>query len=233
MMAQRLAHPLRVLGVVLVVATTAMAGLSIFGHSYASAQQTRPAAQGGNQAAGNADNGKRVFSSEKCATCHGDQGQGGAGAVVAPRIAPPRFDLGMFLDAVRNAKAPMPPYSAAAISDATVADVYAYLKSVAPAADATAVATPAGNAENGARLFTYAGCYECHDRQGQGGTGTGPRLAPNPIAFSAFIHQCRQPSDEMPPYTSKVLSDTQIADIYAFLRSVPQPPAASSIPLLQ
>jgi mono/diheme cytochrome c family protein len=232
-MAERLLHQFRVFAVVIVLGVTVIAGGLILSHSYALAQQARPAAQGANSSAGNPANGKNVFSSEKCADCHGAQGQGGAGTVVGPRIAPPRFELGMFLDAIRNPKSPMPPYSAGQMSDAAVADVYAYLKSVAPAADATTAATPAGNAENGARLFTYAGCYECHDRQGQGGAGTGPRLAPNPIAFSAFIHQCRQPSDEMPPYTSKVLSDAEIADIYAFLRSVPQPPAAASIPLLR
>ncbi len=101
-------------------------------------------------------------------------------------------------------------------------------KPAAPGADSRP-----GNAENGKRLFTAAGCYECHDRQGQGGTGTGPRLAPNPIAFAAFVHQCRQPADQMPPYTSKVLSDAELQDIYAFLQSIPKPPPASSIPLLQ
>jgi mono/diheme cytochrome c family protein len=92
---------------------------------------------------------------------------------------------------------------------------------------------PAGNAENGKKLFLSVGCYECHNREGQGGAGTGPRLAPNPLPFSAFIHQLRQPASQMPPYTEKVLSEAQVTDIYAFLQSIPKPPAASSIPLLQ
>jgi mono/diheme cytochrome c family protein len=92
---------------------------------------------------------------------------------------------------------------------------------------------PAGNAENGKKLYTNVGCYECHDREGQGGAGTGPRLAPSPIAFPKFVQHLRQPSSQMPPYTTKVLSDTEVADIYAFLQSIPKPPAASSIPLLQ
>jgi hypothetical protein len=36
----------------------------------------------------------------------------------------------------------------------------------------------------------------------------------------------------MPPYTSKVVSDAELADIYAYLQSIPTPPPASSIPLL-
>jgi ubiquinol-cytochrome c reductase cytochrome c subunit len=139
----------------------------------------------------------------------------------------------MFIDTVRNPKDPMPAFSSSQVSDAQLADVYAFLKSVAPAAQATTAAAPAGNAENGKRLFLGAGCYQCHDREGQGGAGTGPRLAPNPIAFAAFIHQCRQPAAEMPPYTAKVISDTQLADIYAYLQSIPKPQAVSSIPLLQ
>jgi cytochrome c1 len=36
----------------------------------------------------------------------------------------------------------------------------------------------------------------------------------------------------MPPYTSKVVSDQAVADIYAYLKSVPAPPLAKNIPLL-
>jgi mono/diheme cytochrome c family protein len=93
--------------------------------------------------------------------------------------------------------------------------------------------SPAGNAENGKRLFISVGCFECHGREGQGGAGTGPRIAPNPLPLSAFIHQLRQPASQMPPYTEKVLTDAQVADIHAYLQSIPKPPAASSIPLLQ
>jgi cytochrome c1 len=36
----------------------------------------------------------------------------------------------------------------------------------------------------------------------------------------------------MPPYTSKITSDAELADIYAFLQSLPHPPDAKNIPLL-
>ena len=189
------------------------------------------AAQRGGQATGDVENGKKVFATDKCAGCHGAQGEGGTGRIAAPRIGPPRFGLAMFVDAVRNAKAPMPAFSEAQVSDAELADVFAFLSSIAPPPGGMNAA-PAGNSANGQALFMKAGCYECHDRQGQGGAGTGPRLAPNPIAYTAFMHQCRQPVNEMPPYTSKVLTDTDLADIYAYLQSIPKPPAASSIALL-
>jgi hypothetical protein len=36
----------------------------------------------------------------------------------------------------------------------------------------------------------------------------------------------------MPPYTAKVASDADLADIRAFLASLPAPPPLSSIPIL-
>jgi len=95
----------------------------------------------------------------------------------------------------------------------------------APAANA-----PAGNVENGKKIFSSYGCYQCHGFVGQGGAGA--RLAPRPISFAAFSKYVRQPADQMPPYTTKVVSDQELADIYAFLMTIPQPPAANSIPLL-
>ena len=93
-------------------------------------------------------------------------------------------------------------------------------------------AAPAGDAENGKKIYTSYGCYQCHNYAANGG-GAGPRLAPKPIAFQAFARQVRKPSNEMPPYTAKVLSDKELADIYAFLLTIVEPPAAASIPILK
>jgi mono/diheme cytochrome c family protein len=81
---------------------------------------------------------------------------------------------------------------------------------------------PTGNAEKGQQLFMKDGCYECHGTQGQGGPA-GPRLGPNPIPLTSFTKYIRQPKLQMPPYTSKVLSDEDAADIHAFLRARPRP----------
>jgi mono/diheme cytochrome c family protein len=97
----------------------------------------------------------------------------------------------------------------------------------------TAAGTPAGNAQHGKTVYVVDGCYECHGLAAQGGAGTGPKLGPNPFPYAAFGLQVRSPRDEMPPYTVKVLSDADLADIYAFVQSVPQPPKVDSIPLLK
>ena len=92
--------------------------------------------------------------------------------------------------------------------------------------------TPAGNAANGKVLYGKIGCYQCHSEQGQGGT-QGPRLGPRPIAFQAFLRYVRTPRGEMPPYKAKVMSDKDVADVYAFLQALPPPPPLTALPLLQ
>lgn len=95
----------------------------------------------------------------------------------------------------------------------------------------------AGNAGNGKKLFVADGCYQCHGRQGQGGSSApvgsyGPRLAPPRIPVEAVRAYVRHPGGGMPPYTAKVLSDTEIDDIYAFLKTVPPPRPLKDLPLL-
>ena len=92
-------------------------------------------------------------------------------------------------------------------------------------------AAPAGNAETGKTLFVSYGCYQCHGYEAQGSNATGPRLGPRPIAFAAFSRYVRQPSGQMPPYTSKVVSDADLTNIYAFISSRPAP--ATNSPLLK
>src|ERR1044072_3315739 len=86
-----------------------------------------------------------------------------------------------------------------------------------------ATTAPAGKAEEGKKLFVADGCYQCHGYEAQGSSSTGPRLGPRPIAFPAFSRYVRQPSGQMPPYTVKVVSDTDLANIYAFIQSRPEP----------
>src|SRR3989442_2908275 len=92
---------------------------------------------------------------------------------------------------------------------------------------------PKGSADKGKTLFMKFGCFECHGREGQGSTATGPRLNQNPITYPRFVSYIRKPSGEMPPYTAKVVTDQQAADLYAFLQSLPKPQAVDSIPLLK
>jgi len=91
---------------------------------------------------------------------------------------------------------------------------------------------PAGNAANGRKLFVSFGCYQCHGYEAQGGSA-GPRLAPRPIAYAQLMKYVRHPTGEMPPFTEKIVKDTELTDIYAFLRAQPVPPDVDKIPLLK
>jgi mono/diheme cytochrome c family protein len=97
-----------------------------------------------------------------------------------------------------------------------------------PAAQNTA---PAGNVENGKKIFSAYGCYQCHGYVGQGG-GAGARLNPVPLNWPNFTKYVRHPAGQMPPYTAKVVTDQELADIYAYLQSIPKPPDVKSIPIL-
>ena len=99
------------------------------------------------------------------------------------------------------------------------------------AGTAFAQGAPNGNAANGKKLFETIGCFECHGYAGQGG-GAGPKLIDPPV-WEAFIAQLRTPRQQMPPYTARVLTDQQAADIYAHIRTFPKAADPASIPLLR
>ena len=84
---------------------------------------------------------------------------------------------------------------------------------------------PPGDAAEGKRLYLATGCFTCHGRAGQGGAlnGPAPILARTAMPFDGFMGQLRQPINEMPAYSEIVMSDKQIADIYAFLQTLPGP----------
>ena len=76
---------------------------------------------------------------------------------------------------------------------------------------------PKGSADAGKVTFNKT-CYTCHGTTGQGAE-TGPRIRPTALAFDAFIHQVRRPAREMVPIPSTILSDQDVADIYAYLQT--------------
>jgi mono/diheme cytochrome c family protein len=96
---------------------------------------------------------------------------------------------------------------------------------------AWAQAVPRGDVLHGKKIFATHGCYECHGYQGQG-SNAGSRLAPSPAPYVAFEYQLRQPRARMPSYSLKILSSQDVADIYAYLLTIPKSKAVADIPLL-
>lgn len=112
-------------------------------------------------------------------------------------------------------------YPVLAAATALAASAAALSQAPAPAGDAVA---------RGKAAFVRVGCYQCHNYAAQGGL-SGPRLAPDPLPTVAIAAYVRHPAGVMPAYSEKVLPDATIADIRAYLVSLPKPPA--DIPLLR
>lgn len=98
-------------------------------------------------------------------------------------------------------------------------------------AAAVSQSAPEGDAARGKKIFVRDGCYACHGYQGQG-SNAGVRLAPNPIPIAAFLHLVRNPRARMPAYSQHVMPDQDVADIHAFLMTIPKAKTVEETPLL-
>ena len=108
---------------------------------------------------------------------------------------------------------------------------------------AGSVVLPAGAAEPAARsaspsavrgkqLYFSVGCVYCHGSAGQGSV-SGARLAPDPLPAEAIAAFVRATNTTMPPYGAEVLSDADVADIAAYLRTIPPAKSPDDIPALR
>ncbi len=76
-----------------------------------------------------------------------------------------------------------------------------------------------GSPARGERLFTVKGCAICHGTEAEGNV-VGPALRATPLSPETVVIRVRAPiHPKMPPYGWRDLTDDEIADIYAFLRS--------------
>jgi len=89
----------------------------------------------------------------------------------------------------------------------------------------------AADAAKGKAAFEKNGCWQCHGYVGQGGAA-GKTLAPKPMPLETFNVFVRNSNGQMPPYPKQILSDADLADIHAYLSSIPAPKDYKSIPLL-
>jgi ubiquinol-cytochrome c reductase cytochrome c subunit len=92
----------------------------------------------------------------------------------------------------------------------------------------------AASVDNGKTAFVAHGCWQCHGFEGQGSvtTSAGRVIADTQLPADAFAAYVRAPTGAMPPFGPEILSDSDLADIYAYLEARPKPQAAKDIPLL-
>ncbi len=104
-------------------------------------------------------------------------------------------------------------------------------------------AASAGDAAHGKQLFHVHGCYGCHGFNGNTGArdlvGTNSPLIADLATFTMFLRLRGDqapllPSSRMPNYPATALSDAQVRDIYAFVRTFkPDAPAVADVPTLK
>ncbi len=92
-------------------------------------------------------------------------------------------------------------------------------------------AAHAQDAAAGKKIYMDYTCYACHGFSGQNGPGA--RLVPMRMTQSAFTNYVRSPrTRNMPSFSAKVLSDAQLGDVWAYVKTLPTSPAAKDIPAL-
>ena len=91
-----------------------------------------------------------------------------------------------------------------------------------------------GDAAKGKAKYRAVGCFECHGTSGQGGAlnYVAPALVGLPMNAEALAAFLRTPPGDMPPYAKAVLPDADVADVLAYIKSLPGRIDPKTIPLL-
>jgi ubiquinol-cytochrome c reductase cytochrome c subunit len=105
---------------------------------------------------------------------------------------------------------------------------------IALATPALAQSTPPGDAARGKVIFMRDACYTCHGTTGASTSFVGPKLAHAGLTAGSIMRQLRHPQAQMPAYTEKVLPDSDVADLAAYIQTLQQgpTPTGKDIPLL-
>ena len=98
-----------------------------------------------------------------------------------------------------------------------------------------------GNSGNGRALYYSYSCYACHGYNGETGRAFVGNWSANLASEENFIRFLRgranvapvPPSTSMPNFAENTLSDKQVKDIYAYIRTFKSaPPDFKNVPLL-
>ena len=198
---------------------------------------------------GDATRGAQLYA-KNCVVCHGDKGQGRIGATLAKDF--PALRVNAFLKETISNGVPgsaMPGWSktkGGPLSEAEIDDIVTYVRTfsgpIAPTAPAGPTATsaplptaapnfPAGDTKRGAQVFA-TNCAVCHGERGEGRIGATlqkdfPVLNPEKFLDATIARGVN--GTRMPAWAKSSggpLSDQEIADAAAFIRSLkPAPPA--------
>ena len=83
---------------------------------------------------------------------------------------------------------------------------------------AAGCSAPAGNPEDGKRWYNMHNCFACHGLNGN--DGKGPIIDANSLSYGKFKSIVRNANSPiMPKYPKEKISDQDVADIYAWLKT--------------
>ena len=78
--------------------------------------------------------------------------------------------------------------------------------------------TAAGAADDPGQTLYDRHCGQCHGAEGRGGKG--PRLVPFEWSYEAALELVRRPLCDMPPIPESEVSDADVAQIVAYLKTI-------------
>lgn len=85
----------------------------------------------------------------------------------------------------------------------------------------TACNTPQGDIMEGKRWFAMHNCSACHGQNANNGRAA--RISAIDMSFGSFVRFLRNPdTPSMPPFPESKISRDDAADIYAWLKSMPE-----------
>lgn len=109
--------------------------------------------------------------------------------------------------------------------------LFPLLAALAAAQPLAAQEAPRGDRAAGRQAYLKNGCQNCHGSVGQGG-GPGPVLADTQLPYEAYVAQMRTPSNIMPAYSRLLMTDRELADVFAYLQALPGPRAERDMPAI-
>ncbi|MEE9277617.1 MAG: cytochrome c oxidase subunit II transmembrane domain-containing protein [Dehalococcoidia bacterium] len=109
----------------------------------------------------------------------------------------------------------------ALIDASTAADQSAQAQQAAEREAGDGAAQGVGDAARGQELFFANGCNVCHGDNGEGGIG--PTIASTGLSLDGVTGQYRRPRGVMPSFDEDRVPDADVADIYAWLQTLPLP----------
>jgi len=167
----------------------------------------------------------QVVYNEQCASCHGEQGEGGIGPALNDRLVLKNTLDTVFFSVVRSGVpgTQMPAWSVdfgGPLTDEDVRDVVAFIRAWEPTAPEIQPVVFEPDAARGALLFAST-CAICHGENGMGGDqapaiNDAERLTSLPDDWYRGVIRYGRPAKGMPTWGT-VLSPNQVEDLLALI----------------